>query len=141
MKLPDIESVVLHAKQLADQAAALSDKAVSLSEETINAQIKINQVTVTGVDPFMFAVTIFVLACFIGYFVVWKVTPALHTPLMSVTNAISSIVIVGALLAANSVTSPVAGMLGLAAVFLVSINIFGGFIVTQRMLHMFKKKD
>ena len=87
------------------------------------------------------ALYVFVLACFIGYFVVWGVTPALHTPLISLTNAISGIIIVGALLVAGFEDhSPAVGALGFFAVLLASINIFGGFVVTQRMLSMFKKK-
>lgn len=85
--------------------------------------------------------TIFVLACFIGYFVVWGVTPALHSPLMSVSNAISGVVIVGALITAGVAETSVSKFLGLAAVFLASVNIFGGFAVSQRMLSMFKKKE
>ena len=84
--------------------------------------------------------SIFVLACFVGYYVVWSVTPALHTPLMSVTNAISSVIVVGALIAAAAAGSASSKWLGLLAVVLASVNIFGGFIVTQRMLQMFKKK-
>ena len=94
-----------------------------------------------SVDPFLFGFTVFVLAVFIGYHVVWNVTPALHTPLMSVTNAISSIVIVGAILAAGPEEMTLATVLGLVAVGLASVNIFGGFLVTQRMLAMFKKKQ
>ncbi|CAA9528766.1 MAG: NAD(P) transhydrogenase alpha subunit [uncultured Sphingomonas sp.] len=86
-------------------------------------------------------ISIFVLACFVGYFVVWSVTPALHTPLMAVTNAISSVIIVGALIAAAAAGSSVAKWLGLLAVVLASINIFGGFAVTSRMLGMYKKKE
>jgi NAD(P) transhydrogenase subunit alpha len=85
---------------------------------------------------FISILSIFVLACFVGYYVVWSVTPALHTPLMSVTNAISSVIVVGALIAAAS-----AAGLGLIAVALASVNIFGGFAVTQRMLSMYKKKE
>lgn len=92
------------------------------------------------VDPFVFSFTVFVLAVFVGYHVVWNVTPALHTPLMSVTNAISSIIIVGALLAAGPDELNLATVLGLIAVALVSVNIFGGFMVTQRMLAMFRKR-
>ncbi len=95
---------------------------------------------ITPIDPFIFAFTVFVLACFIGYHVVWKVTPALHTPLMAITNAISSIIIIGAILAATASISGGIGTLGLIAVGIASINIFGGFSVTQRMLSMFKKK-
>ena len=86
-------------------------------------------------------VSIFVLACFVGYFVVWSVTPALHTPLMAVTNAISSVIIVGALIAAAASGNPVAKWLGLLGVVLAAINIFGGFAVTSRMLAMYKKKE
>ena len=85
--------------------------------------------------------TIFLLACFVGYFVVWSVTPALHSPLMGVTNAISSVIIVGGLLAAGPVDLDFSKMMGFLAVVLASINIFGGFIVTQRMLSMFKRKE
>ena len=90
---------------------------------------------------FVSILSIFVLACFVGYYVVWQVTPALHTPLMAVTNAISSVIIVGALVAAAAAGAPGAKWLGLLAVVLASINIFGGFAVTERMLAMYKKKD
>ncbi len=93
-----------------------------------------------GVDPFVSAFTVFVLAIFIGYHVVWNVTPALHTPLMSVTNAISSIIIVGAIIASGPVEMNLATVLGLIAVGLASVNIFGGFMVTHRMLAMFRKR-
>ena len=94
------------------------------------------------VDPFVFQFSIFVMAVFVGYYVVWSVTPALHTPLMSVTNAISSVIIVGALIAAMAgEVAPGAKWLGLAAVVMASINIFGGFAVTERMLAMYKKKE
>ena len=91
-------------------------------------------------DPFIFQLSIFVLAIFVGYYVVWSVTPALHTPLMSVTNAISSVIIVGALLATGPTDMTMAKVFGFIAMVLASINIFGGFVVTQRMLAMFKKK-
>ncbi|WP_338504197.1 proton-translocating transhydrogenase family protein [Sphingomonas kaistensis] len=90
---------------------------------------------------FISILSIFVLSCFVGYYVVWSVTPALHTPLMAVTNAISSVIIVGALIAAAAAGSVVAKWLGLLAVVLASINIFGGFAVTSRMLSMYKKKE
>ncbi len=100
---------------------------------------------VTGIDPFMFRLAIFALACFVGYYVVWSVTPALHTPLMSVTNAISSVIVVGALVAVGAdldagatLATRIFGFLG---VCLASVNIFGGFLVTERMLAMYKKKD
>jgi H+-translocating NAD(P) transhydrogenase subunit alpha len=92
-------------------------------------------------DPFVLNLTVFVLAIFIGYHVVWNVTPALHTPLMSVTNAISGIIIVGAMLAAGPVKLDIGTVLGLIAVTLAAVNVFGGFLVTQRMLDMFKKKN
>ncbi len=94
-----------------------------------------------AVDPFIFRLSIFVLAIFVGYFVVWSVTPALHTPLMAVTNAISSVIIVGALIAAGPEGADLSKILGFVAVTLAAVNIFGGFTVTHRMLQMFKKKD
>ena len=93
------------------------------------------------IDPFVFGFTVFVLACFVGYYVVWRVTPALHTPLMSVTNAISGIIIVGAIIALGPQGFGFSHVAGLIAVTIASINIFGGFVVTQRMLDMFKKKE
>jgi len=96
------------------------------------------------IDPFIFRLSIFVLSIFVGYYVVWSVTPSLHTPLMSITNAISSVIIVGAIVAASSLSSDVGfelyNMFGLLAIVLAAINIFGGFLVTQRMLKMYKKK-
>ena len=94
-----------------------------------------------AVDPFVFAITVFVLAVFVGYHVVWNVTPALHTPLMSLTNAISSIIVVGAILAAAPKESTIPTLLGLIAVALSAVNIFGGFLVTRRMLAMFRKRE
>lgn len=94
-----------------------------------------------GVDPFMFSLFVFVLACFVGYYVVWKVTPALHTPLMAVTNAISGIILVGAMIAVGAEETGFSTFLGFIAVVIASINIFGGFVVTQRMLEMFRKKE
>jgi NAD(P) transhydrogenase subunit alpha len=97
------------------------------------------------VDPIVFRLTIFALAIFVGYFVVWSVTPALHTPLMSVTNAISSVIVVGALIAvavpALGSASWISKGLGFVALVLASVNIFGGFLVTSRMLAMYKKKE
>ena len=96
------------------------------------------------IDPFIFRLSIFVLSIFVGYYVVWSVTPSLHTPLMSVTNAISSVIIVGAIIAASNFSSSasfeLSNIFGLIALFLAAINIFGGFLVTQRMLQMYKKK-
>ena len=93
-----------------------------------------------GTTPFIFLFTVFVLAIFVGYYVVWNVTPALHSPLMSVTNAISSVIIVGALIAAGPAELNFSKVMGFVAVTLASINIFGGFIVSQRMLRMYRKK-
>ncbi|HMT14634.1 MAG TPA: proton-translocating transhydrogenase family protein [Aestuariivirga sp.] len=98
-----------------------------------------------SVDPFVMLLGIFMLAVFVGYYVVWNVTPALHTPLMSVTNAISSVIVVGALLAVGAGAiasgSTIAMIFGFLALILASVNIFGGFLVTSRMLAMYKKKD
>lgn len=94
-----------------------------------------------AIDPFVINLTVFVLAVFVGYHVVWNVTPALHTPLMSVTNAISGIIIVGAMLAAGPLGIDIGTLIGFIAVALASVNVFGGFLVTQRMLAMFKKKE
>tara|TARA_A100001011_G_scaffold101559_1_gene106941 strand:- start:113 stop:424 length:312 start_codon:yes stop_codon:yes gene_type:complete len=96
------------------------------------------------VDPFIFRFSIFILSIFVGYYVVWSVTPSLHTPLMSVTNAISSVIIVGAIIAALATSSndifEMSNIFGFLAIILAAINIFGGFLVTQRMLQMYKKK-
>jgi NAD(P) transhydrogenase subunit alpha len=96
------------------------------------------------IDPFIFRLSIFILSIFIGYYVVWSVTPSLHTPLMSVTNAISSVIIVGAIIAALAGTSnnifDASSIYGFLAITLAAVNIFGGFLVTQRMLQMYKKK-
>ncbi|HEV7253340.1 MAG TPA: NAD(P) transhydrogenase subunit alpha [Mesorhizobium sp.] len=94
-----------------------------------------------AVDPFVFRFAIFLLAIFVGYYVVWSVTPALHTPLMAVTNAISSVIVVGALLAVGISASGLATGFGFIALVLAAVNIFGGFLVTQRMLAMYKKKE
>jgi NAD(P) transhydrogenase subunit alpha len=96
---------------------------------------------VEAISPTIINVTIFVLAVYVGYHVVWNVTPALHTPLMSVTNAISAIVIVGAMLAAALTETTLGKVMGVSAVALASVNVFGGFLVTRRMLEMFRKKE
>lgn len=98
-------------------------------------------VAAAAIDPFIFRLAIFILAIFIGYYVVWSVTPALHTPLMSVTNAISSVIIVGALIAAGPAGASLSKIFGFVAIGLAAVNIFGGFVVTQRMLQMYKKKQ
>ena len=130
------------AQDLADRARGLADEARRLGGEAL-------QVTGTGsvaehaggVSPLVVGLTVFVLAVFVGYHVVWRVTPALHSPLMAVTNAISSVIIVGALIAAGPADLGFSEIMGFIAVILASVNIFGGFIVTQRMLSMFKKKQ
>ncbi len=118
------------ARELAAQADQLAASAGALAKAQATA----------GLDPFVFGLSVFVLACFVGYYVVWRVTPALHSPLMSVTNAVSSVIIVGALIAAGPAGFNFSKVMGFLAVILASVNIFGGFIVTQRMLQMFKKK-
>ena len=96
------------------------------------------------IDPFIFRLSIFILSIFVGYYVVWSVTPSLHTPLMSVTNAISSVIIVGAIIAALAgsldIVFEISNIFGFLAILLAAVNIFGGFLVTQRMLQMYKKK-
>ena len=129
---------------LADRAAELSGQAGALARnlDLLTHQLTTVQTTpaVAGGPSFVFELTVFVLAVFVGYYVVWRVTPALHSPLMSVTNAISSVIIVGALIAAGPFGVSFAKIMGFVAVTLAAVNIFGGFIVTQRMLQMFQKK-
>ena len=123
---------------LASEQQRLADLARELAahaSQSIAAQSEAG-----GHDFFITGLTVFVLACFVGYYVVWRVTPALHSPLMAVTNAVSSVIIVGALLAAGPLDFTASKWMGLGAVVLASINIFGGFIVTERMLAMYKKK-
>lgn len=108
--------------------------------EVINKTVDVNCLGGT-VDPFIFGLTAFILACFVGYFVVWKVTPALHTPLMSVTNAISGVILVGAIIALGASQSFFIGLVSFIAIALASVNIFGGFVVTWRMLDMFNSKS
>src|SRR5271154_6986775 len=126
-------------------ADIINEKAERLAQQSAELAGDINamhlQMQHGGVDPFIFGLTVFVLACFVGYYVVWRVTPALHTPLMSVTNAISGIIIVGAIIALGPQGYGFSHLAGFIAVVIASINIFGGFIVTQRMLSMFKKKQ
>lgn len=133
---------------LAENAAKLATEAASLAQRTKELA---NQVTLLtqraaeagghGPDPFVIALTVFALACFVGYYVVWRVTPALHSPLMAVTNAISSVIIVGAILAMGGSGRWFTELWGFFGVVLASVNIFGGFVVTQRMLGKFKKKQ
>ena len=127
------------ARQAAEAAQLYADQAATALGAAAHAA------TGGAIDPFVFRLAIFVLAVFVGYYVVWQVTPALHTPLMSVTNAISSVIVVGALLAVGvgmiSSGSGWARGFGFVALIFASVNIFGGFLVTQRMLAMYKKKS
>lgn len=133
----DINTIVDKAGKIQESAQALLDEAGALRAL---AKAAIEKSSAGGEsEPFILGLTVFILACFVGYYVVWKVTPALHSPLMSVTNAISSVIIVGALLAAGPSIAGISTTFGFLAVVLASINIFGGFIVTQRMLAMFSK--
>ena len=124
-----------------DQAVASVRMALSDSQAADAAGALAHAATGGAVDPFVFRFAIFVLAIFVGYYVVWSVTPALHTPLMAVTNAISSVIVVGALLAVGVAASGLATGFGFVALVLAAVNIFGGFLVTQRMLAMYKKKE
>lgn len=160
------EDAVQHAEKLAQKAQKAAEAAAAHAElvaDTFGGTAGAAAHAASGgaIDPFVFQLSIFVLACFVGYYVVWSVTPALHTPLMSVTNAISSVIVVGALLAvgvegmavasgAGTMGTATGGALsggagwargfGFVALVLASVNIFGGFLVTQRMLAMYKKK-
>jgi NAD(P) transhydrogenase subunit alpha len=135
------EQLLDHAKQLTTEAERLAGESIRLAQKAAQSATAGSDITQSaGVDPFIFGLTVLVLACFVGYYVVWRVTPALHSPLMSVTNAISSVIIVGALIAAGPAETNFSQVMGFCAVVLASVNIFGGFIVTQRMLSMFKKK-
>ena len=129
----------------ADAAQAYAQKVLSKASAAADAAGGVAGAAMGhgGVDPFIYLFAIFVLAVFVGYYVVWSVTPALHTPLMSVTNAISSVIVVGALLAvgAGALYSGAAVTFGFIALILAAVNIFGGFLVTQRMLAMFRKKQ
>lgn len=135
------EAAAANATTNAETASAAAEQARAFAD-----QLAALAASLSGPSEFVYLLTIFILAIFVGYYVVWSVTPALHTPLMSVTNAISSVVIVGALIAvgadlAASAAGGASKLLGFIAVALASVNIFGGFLVTQRMLGMYKKKE
>lgn len=134
----------MNSAAIQEQSATLATNAAKLAEEAEKlaqgASQLIDVQTAAATMDFLSLFTIFVLACFVGFYVVWSVTPALHSPLMAVTNAISSVIIVGGLLAAGPADMDFSKVMGFCAVTLASVNIFGGFIVTQRMLGMFKKK-
>ena len=133
----DPSTLAENAARLANDAQGIAESAATLAQDA--TQLALTQ-TAGGGDPFVFLFTVFVLAVFVGYYVVWSVTPALHSPLMAVTNAISSVIIVGALIAAGPEEWNISKTFGFIAVILASVNIFGGFIVTQRMLSMFRAK-
>ena len=126
--------------QLASEADRLAERANELAAHA-HALLAGTSATVAEVEPFIFLLAIFLMACFVGYYVVWNVTPALHSPLMAVTNAISSVIVVGAMLATGLGTNGWAMAFGFIAVTLASVNIFGGFVVTYRMLSMFKRRQ
>ena len=129
--------------ELAIQAQATAERALALAAQArAAAEAGLVQAApvAAAAEPFLMLLTIFLLACFVGYYVVWNVTPALHSPLMGVTNAISSVIVVGAILATGLGDSIAAKVFGFLAVTLASVNIFGGFLVTRRMLAMFKRK-
>ena len=134
--MADPASLAQRASELAGDAGALAHNLDTLSQQLARA----TQQGVHAGTPFVFELTVFALAVFVGYYVVWRVTPALHSPLMSVTNAVSSVIIVGALIAAGPLSMSFAKIMGFVAVTLAAVNIFGGFIVTQRMLQMFQRK-
>ncbi|MCK8783461.1 NAD(P) transhydrogenase subunit alpha [Roseomonas sp. NAR14] len=128
---------------LANQAQATAERALALAAQArmaAEAHVAGIAPVAAAAEPFLLLLTIFLLACFVGYYVVWNVTPALHSPLMGVTNAISSVIVVGAILATGIAESGIAMAFGFVAAVLASVNIFGGFIVTRRMLAMFKRK-
>ncbi len=151
-----LDQAVRQAQEAANAAAAAAEQAHTAAEQAAQIALQ-HEAALDGagaaahamsggaIDPFVFRLSIFVLAIFIGYYVVWSVTPALHTPLMSVTNAISSVIVVGALLAVGvdliGEGAVIARFFGFFALMLASVNIFGGFLVTQRMLSMYKRKE
>lgn len=125
----------------ADEASRIAERAATLANQLHAAGISVGQAiepVAIAVQPFVFLFAVFLMACFVGYYVVWNVTPALHSPLMGVTNAISSVIVVGAMLAVGLSDELWARAFGFLAVLLASVNIFGGFTVTQRMLAMFQ---
>ena len=134
--MADPAALAQRAGELAGDAGDLARKLDELSQQLT----LLTQQAAHAGTPFVFQLTVFVLAVFVGYYVVWRVTPALHSPLMSVTNAVSSVIIVGALIAAGPSDISFAKIMGFVAVTLAAVNIFGGFIVTQRMLQMFQRK-
>ncbi|MFN7709627.1 MAG: NAD(P) transhydrogenase subunit alpha [Holosporales bacterium] len=133
------DAILFKLQQLSQKIADLGTE-VSQLDQLVQSMAVAAAEQGGGNEPLIQALTVFVLACFVGYYVVWRVTPALHSPLMAVTNAISSVIIVGALFAAGLPEAGFSKLMGFLAVVMAAVNIFGGFIVTQRMLHMFSKK-
>ncbi|HEY2133374.1 MAG TPA: proton-translocating transhydrogenase family protein [Acetobacteraceae bacterium] len=129
----------MNPNDLADQASRIAASAAELAAKMQALSVAAAPVA-EAVQPFVFLFAVFLMACFVGYYVVWNVTPALHSPLMGVTNAISSVIVVGAMLATGLALSGWSAGFGFIAVTLASVNIFGGFVVVRRMLQMFKKK-
>jgi NAD(P) transhydrogenase subunit alpha len=130
----------MNPNQLADEAARLAERASQLAAHAHALSAHVTT-AVPVVAPFVYLFAIFLMACFVGYYVVWNVTPALHSPLLAVTNAISSVIVVGAMMATGLGTNPWAIAFGFVAVTVASVNIFGGFLVTHRMLAMFKRRQ
>lgn len=129
--MSDLQEIIKLSEQVAKDSDSLISKVLELSYNASHSG---------GIDPFIFGLTIFILTCFVGYFVVWRVTPALHTPLMAVTNAISGVIVVGAIIALGTAKAfSLVSVISFIAIIIASINIFGGFFVTWRMLQMFKK--
>lgn len=135
-----LDRVIEKSQSLAAHLKALAQESGELAGAVSEAAQQVTQPAEVSSEPFLMCLTVFVMAVFVGYYVVWKVTPALHSPLMAITNAISSVIIVGALLAAGLPDFGFAQVLGFIAVMLAAVNIFGGFMVTQRMLAMFTTK-
>ncbi len=135
----DTATIQDSARRLAEEATRLAEEAGRVAGEAAATAPPVVEATSAGMD-FLSLFTVFVLACFVGFYVVWSVTPALHSPLMAVTNAISSVIIVGGLVAAGVADMGFSSVMGFFAIALASVNIFGGFIVTHRMLAMYKKK-
>jgi H+-translocating NAD(P) transhydrogenase subunit alpha len=130
----------MNPNQLADEASRLAESANELAAHAHALSTSVAAVAPV-VEPIVYLFAIFLMACFVGYYVVWNVTPALHSPLLAVTNAISSVIVVGAMMATGLGTNPWAVAFGFIAVTVASVNIFGGFLVTHRMLAMFKRRE
>ena len=148
MELSDIvkrlDDMAVSIIDLADKLAQQGEAALASGKATLTSDVLLKSTELLGSHDaggvLMAGLSVFVLACFVGYYVVWSVTPALHSPLMSVTNAVSSVIVVGAIIAAGAGIAEASSVLGLFAVFLASINIVGGFVITWRMLAMFRRR-